>query len=93
MPDVQFDPNSIIGPVIPAQGWKVRNGWGFEIYTRLKGVVGSHIPHVHRSKSAAVRARRELIKLSRAYNAAHGINSSLHDCRTDNALLATADSG
>jgi len=44
MPDVQFDPNSIIGPVIPAQGWKVRNGWGFEIYTRLNGVVGSHIP-------------------------------------------------
>jgi hypothetical protein len=79
MPAVQCDPNSIIGPVIQAHGWKVRNGWGFEIYTRLNG----------RSMSAAVRARRELIKLDRAYIAAHGMGNAVHDCGTDKELLAT----
>jgi hypothetical protein len=74
---------------MPAIGWKRENGWGFEIYTRLNGVVGSYIPHVHRSARAAARARRELIKLSRAYSAARGIGSTLHDCRTENELLAT----
>ena len=90
MPDVQSDPNVIVGPVIPAHGWEGRNGWGFEVYTRMDGVVGSYIPRVHRSKSAAVRARRELIKLDRAYNeTCNAGRCTIHDCASDAELLAT----
>jgi hypothetical protein len=95
MPDVQCNPNVIYGPVIPAHRWKgrpdnvVRNGWSFEVYTRLDGIVSSFVPRVHRSARAAARARRELINLSRSDAVAHRIDPTVHDCRSDEALLAT----
>ncbi len=93
--DVKFDPNSIIGPVIPAPVWKghadnvVRNGWSYEVYLRQDGIISSFIARVHRTAGAATRARQETIKLSRADAAARGIASVVHDCRTDDELLAT----
>src|SRR5262249_18812957 len=89
MPDVQSDPNVIVGPVIPAHGWEGRNGWGYEVYTRMDGIVGSFIPRVHRSARAAARARRETIQLDRAYIAARSLGTAVHDCPTDKELLAT----
>jgi hypothetical protein len=89
MPDIQCDPNVIFGPVVPARGWP-RSGWGFEVYTRIDGKVGSFIPRVHRSRNAAIRARRKTIKLDRWYNeTCNAGRSAIHDCASDAQLLAT----
>ena len=95
MPDVQSDPNVIFGPVIQAHVWKgrpdnVRNGWGYQVYTRMDGIVSSFIPRVHRTATAAARARRELIQLDRVYNETYNAGRcTIHDCPSDKTLLAT----
>lgn len=89
---LQGDPNVIYGPVCPAHVWRgdpnnfVRSGWGYEVYTRIDGIVGSFIPRVFRTESAAARHRRETIRLSRACQAGCGI---IHACASDAELLAT----
>jgi hypothetical protein len=90
--DPKCDPNVIIGPVCPAHVWKgspdnlVRNGWSFEIYTRIDGIVDSYFPRVARTERTSARWRRELIK---AHLAIYPDCSTFHVCASDAELLTT----
>src|SRR6266567_7075560 len=85
----ECDPNVIIGPVCSADVWRgsrdnpVRSGWGFEIYTRIDGIVGSFIPRVAWSERTAARWRREIIEDCLAAGAGRVDRATVHDCASD----------
>ena len=76
------DRNIIIGPVCPAHIWKgrpdnfVKQGFSFEIYTRIDGKVGSHMARFCRTEKAAARCRRTAFK----FDQAHGNPATVHVC-------------
>jgi hypothetical protein len=63
----------------------VRSGWGYEIYSRIDGIVDSIITRMARTERTAARWRREMIDYYRSAYTDH----TIYVCDSDAELLAT----